>query len=202
MRQVVQECVLLSTCNRMEVYAVCPEVEAGRVQLLQILSEACKVTPDELAAHCYHFAGEQAVSHLFSVACGLYSLVPGEPQIQGQVAEALEIAQAGGYAGPITSALFRAALATGKRARSETGISRNAASVSHVAVQVARNLVPDLRSASVLLVGSGKMSELAARNLCDHGAQRLVIVNRTQARAIEVAQTLQVQHRPFTELEE
>jgi glutamyl-tRNA reductase len=201
-RQVVQECVLLSTCNRVELYAVCQETDQGCLDLLSLLCEAHQVATDELKDHCYYLQDEQAVSHLFGVACGLYSLVPGEPQIQGQVAAALEIAQGGGYAGPITSALFRAALTTGKRARSETGISRNAASVSHVAVQLARNLVPDFRSASVLLVGSGKMSELAARNLCDNGVQRLVIVNRTQTHAIEMAQALQAQLRPFTELEE
>jgi glutamyl-tRNA reductase len=201
-RQVTQESVLLSTCNRVELYAVCQEADQGCLDLLALLAETHQVATAELDAHCYQFQDEQAVSHLFGVACGLYSLVPGEPQIQGQVANALEIAQGGGYAGPITSALFRAALATGKRARSETGISRNAASVSHVAVQVARNLVPDFRSASVLLVGSGKMSELAARNLCDNGARRLVIVNRTQAHAIELAEALQAQLRPFTELEE
>src|SRR5215469_15290049 len=201
-RQVAQECVLLSTCNRMELYAVCQEAEQGCLDLLALLGETHQVATEELKAHCYYWQDEQAVSHLFGVACGLYSLVPGEPQIQGQVAAALEIAQGGGYAGPITSALFRAALVTGKRARSETGISRNAASVSHVAVQVARNHVADFSSASILLVGSGKMSELAARNLYDHGAQRLVIVNRTQTHAIELAQALQAQLRPFTELEE
>lgn len=200
MRQVVQECVLLSTCNRMEVYAVCSDREAGHVQLLQILSEASKITPAELDAHCYHFADEQAVSHLFGVACGLYSLVPGEPQIQGQVVEALEIAQAGGYAGPITSALFRGALVAGKRARSETGISRNAASVSLVAVQLARRLFPQLHEACVLLVGSGKMSELAAHHLCDGGARQLIIINRTQLHAIDLAQRFGATHRSFAEL--
>jgi len=201
-RQVAQESVLLSTCNRVELYAVCQEAGQGFLDLLALLCEIHQVAVEELKAHCYCLQDEQAVSHLFGVACGLYSLVPGEPQIQGQVATALDIAQGGGYAGPITSALFRAALVTGKRARSETGISRNAASVSHVAVQLARNLVADFCSASVLLVGSGKMSELAARNLCDHGAQRLTIVNRTQTHAVELAQALQAQFRPFTELEE
>jgi glutamyl-tRNA reductase len=143
---------------------------------------------------------EQAIEHLFGVACGLYSLVPGEPQIQGQVGDALEIAQGGGYAGPVTSALFRAALAVGKRARSETAISRNAASLSHVAVQLARHLFTNFQDASVLLVGSGQMSELAARNLRDNGAQRLVIVNRTYAHAVDLAQSLGATHRPFTEL--
>ena len=199
-RQVVQESVLLSTCNRIALYAVCSEIEEGRAQLLRVLSEVRGMTLAELEDHSYHFADEQAVSHLFGVACGLYSLVPGEAQIQGQVAEALEIAQGGGYAGPVTSALFRGALVAGKRARSETGISRNAASVSLVAVQLARRLFPKLDDACVLLVGSGKMSELAAHHLCDNGAQRLIIINRTPLHAVDLAQRFDATHRSFAEL--
>ena len=199
-RQMVPESVLLSTCNRIELYAVCSEIEEGRAQLLRVLSEVRGMTLAELEDHSYHFADEQAVSHLFGVACGLYSLVPGEAQIQGQVAKALEIAQGGGYAGPITSALFRGALVAGKRARSETGISRNAASVSLVAVQLARRLFPKLDDACVLLVGSGKMSELAAHHLCDNGAQRLIIINRTSSHAIDLAQRFDATHRSFAEL--
>jgi glutamyl-tRNA reductase len=202
-RQVAQECVLLSTCNRFELYAVWPEVSAG-AQLLDILSEQRGVERALLEAHCYTLDGRDAVTHLFGVACGLHSLIPGEPQIQGQVAEALELAQGGGYAGPVLSALFRAALVTGKRARHETGISRKATSISHAAVQLARQLFPDLNAASVLLVGSGQMSELAARNLCDHGARRLVIVNRTAEHARELVQQLEERatYRPFSELAE
>jgi glutamyl-tRNA reductase len=199
-RQVVQESVLLSTCNRLELYAVCLEVNTGRMNLLNVLSETSEVEFDELQAHSYDFANEEAVSHLFEVTCGLHSLVPGETQIQGQVAKALEIAQGGGYAGPITSALFRGALGAGKRARSETGISRNAASVSLVAVQLAKQLFPALHEASVLLVGSGKMSELAAHHLCDNGAQRLIIINRTPVHAIDLVQRFGATHRSFTEL--
>lgn len=199
-RQVAQECVLLSTCNRIEIYAVCAEVDEGRAQLIRILSEVREITLAELEAHCYDFVDEQAVSHLYGVACGLHSLVPGEPQIQGQVAEALQIAQGGGYAGPITSALFRGALVAGKRARSETGISRNAASVSLVAVQLARQHFSNLNKACVLLVGSGKMSELAAHHLCDNGAQRLIIINRTPLHAIDLAGRFGAIHRSFAEL--
>jgi glutamyl-tRNA reductase len=195
-----QECVLLSTCNRTELYAVCADAEQGAESLLRVLSETRQVTYDELVAHGYRFTDEQAVSHLLGVACGLYSLVPGEPQIQGQVVDALEIAQSGGYTGPVLSALFRAAVSTGKRARSETGISRNAASISHVAVQLARHLFPRLDEARILLVGSGKMSELAARNLCDNGARQLVIINRTQSNAVDLAQSLGAIHRSFGEL--
>ncbi len=199
-RKAVQECVFLSTCNRVEFYAVCDNANQGRLDLLRVLSEACQVASDEIAAHSYSFVDTSAISHLFGVASGLYSLVPGEPQIQGQVAEALEIAQGAGHAGLVTSALFRAALVTGKRARSETNISRNAASLSHVAVQLARHLLPAFHEASILLVGSGNMAELAARNLRDNGAQRLVIVNRTQENAIDLAQALQATHRTFAEL--
>lgn len=199
-KDIVQECVLLSTCNRIELYAVCTEGGSEREALLRIMCEVKEVSLPELEAHSYTLTDEHVVSHLLGVACGLYSLVPGEPQIQGQVAEALEIAQGGGFAGPITSALFRAALVTGKRARSETAISRNAASVSHVAVQLARHLFPDLHSANVLLVGSGQMSEVAARNLLDNGAQQLVIINRTHENAVDLAQTLGATHRSFADL--
>ncbi len=201
-RQETQEGVVLSTCNRLEVYALCADSEEGCQALLQILCAVRQVGQEELAAHAYSFVDEQAVAHLFGVACGLYSLVPGEPQIQGQVVDALEIAQGGGYAGPILSALFRAAVVAGKRARTETGISRNAASVSHVAVQLARHLFPNLQEANVLLLGSGTMSELAARNLCANGAERLVIVNRTLEHAVDLAKELHATHRPFTELSE
>jgi glutamyl-tRNA reductase len=199
-RNVAQECVLLSTCNRIEIYAVFSEIEEAHVQLLQILSDISGITLPELKAHSYHFVDEQAVSHLFGVACGLFSLVPGESQIQGQVVEALEIAQGGGYAGPITSALFRGAVVAGKRARSETAIGRNAASVSLVAVQLARKLFPTFDKASVLLVGSGKMSELTAHHLCDNGAQELIIINRTSLHAIDLAKRFGAKHRTFREL--
>jgi glutamyl-tRNA reductase len=197
---IVRENILLATCNRIEVYAVSPDINDGRTNLLRILSETCQVELAELHAHCYIFSDEEAVRHLFEVACGLQSLVPGESQIQGQVAQALELAQSAGCAGPITSALFRAAIVAGKRARSETGIGRHTASVSSVAVQLARQLFPTLNEASVLLIGSGQMSELAARTLCDSGAQQLTIINRTRAHAVDLAQRLGAVHRSFTEL--
>lgn len=201
-RLVTQESVLLSTCNRFELYAVCEDIAQCREDLLQVICEERNIAYQELEPLAYSFVDERAYAHLFGVTSGLYSLVPGEPQIQGQVVEALEIAQGNGHAGPVTSALFRAAVVAGKRARSETGISRNAASLSHVAVQLARRLLPDFHQASVLLVGSGTMSELAARNLRDNGAQKLVIVNRTQANAVALAESLQATLRPFDELHE
>ena len=200
--QLARECVLLSTCNRVELYAAGSGKldEQIKQQLLRALGETCQVELAELQAHGYCFTAKNAVSHLFEVACGLRSLILGEPQIQGQVVEAFELARIGGSSGTLMSALFRAAIVAGKRARRETGISRSAVSVSHVAVQVARQLFPDLREANVLLIGSGQMSELAARNLRDNGAKRLVIINRTLEHAIELARRNGASYRPLEEL--
>lgn len=198
--QFVQECVLLSTCNRLEFYAVCADPDEGIAHLREVLSTMRAVSASELTAHASLFVDQAAVSHLLGVACGLYSLVPGEPQIQGQVAEALEAAHHDSSAGPVLSALFRAALVAGKRARSETGISRNAASISHVAVQLARRIFPDLAETHVLLLGSGKMGELAAQNLRAHGVRSLTIMNRTARRAIDLAGRVGALQRDFAEL--
>ncbi|HEY6409223.1 MAG TPA: hypothetical protein VIY29_17310, partial [Ktedonobacteraceae bacterium] len=121
-QQVMQESILLSTCNRVELYGVCPDLEIGEgtAKLLQVLSQSRHVPLQELQGCTFSYGDEEAVAHLFGVASGLYALVPGEVQIQGQVADALQVAQGGGYVGPIMSALFRAALVAGKRARSET----------------------------------------------------------------------------------
>ena len=140
--QAVGECVLLSTCNRVELYAVAPELAGLSTHLMSALADLRAIPLEELEGHSYTLVDEQAVAHLLGVAAGLYSQVPGEPQIQGQVAEALQIAQGAGCAGPISSALFRAAIVAGKRARSETAISRSAASISHVAVQSGASALP------------------------------------------------------------
>lgn len=131
-QQVAWEGVLLSTCNHLELYAVCSEVDEGRTGLLRVLSETGQIELATLQAHCYCFTDGEAVRHLFEVACGLHSRVPSESQIQGQVAEALAFAQGGNSAGPIISALFRAALVAAKRTGCETGISRRAAIVEEV----------------------------------------------------------------------
>jgi glutamyl-tRNA reductase len=200
--QVAGECVLLSTCNRVELYAVAPELAGLSTRLMNALADSRAIPLEELERHSYTLVDEHAVAHLLGVAAGLYSQVPGEPQIQGQVAEALQIVQGAGYAGPISSALFRAAIVAGKRARSETAISRSAVSISHVAVQLVRQLFPSLNEACVLLIGSGKMSELAAQNLCENGARRLIIINRTQAHAVDLAQRFGATYLTFYQLSE
>jgi glutamyl-tRNA reductase len=132
--------------------------------------------------------GEEAVEHLCAVACGLDSLVLGESQIQGQVADAHQLALAHSTAGPAIDALFRAALQAGKRARNETEINRHAASISHVAVELALQIFDDLATKTVTLVGAGEMAELAAKNLVDNGVGKLLVVNRSAGRAAALAQ--------------
>lgn len=196
----LQESVVLSTCHRFEWYATCEEAETGLALIRTLLGEVYEIPPLDLAAHARAHIDQQVVRHLFEVACGLHSLVPGEPQIQGQVAKALEAAQAGGSAGPLTSALFRAALVAGKRARSETDICRHTSSLSHVAVRLARSFFPQLEETRILLLGAGHMGALAAQNLWAHGAHHLTILNRTPLQASALTSRVGAIFRPLTDV--
>ena len=201
-RQVTQECVLLSTCNRFELYAVCEETAEGHDTLLHIISDERQVSFHELQALSYCFADERAS---FSSLRGCqWTLFAGTRRAADSRPGCGGFGDCSGEWACRTYSVgaFSCSGGCGKRARSETGISRHAASLSHVAVQLARRLLPDFQQASVLLIGSGKMSELAARNLRDNGAQKLVIVNRTQANAAALAQSLDATLRPFAELQE
>ena len=194
--QGLAELVILSTCNRLELYAAVPETrltdgdEALFAPLLDFLVETRSVPCADFAvqAHLFRYAGAEAVEHLCRVAAGLDSMILGEPQILGQVTEAYRAALAHGAAGPILSALFRAASRAGKRARTETAISRNPATISSVAVKLAEAAVGDLASKSVLILGAGEMAELAVEAARVRGEVQITVVNRTHAHAAELAQ--------------
>jgi glutamyl-tRNA reductase len=195
----LSELAILSTCNRLEVYAV--SVEPANVQtLIELLAETTGVQPDEFESHLFHYAGLDAVAHLCSVACGLDSLILGEPQILGQVAEAFETAFRQRAAGPELSALFRTAIRAGKRARTETGISRNPASISSVAVHLAEQVVGPLAERRVLVVGAGEMGELAVEALRSRNVHQITVVNRTRQRAVELAERWGGQALSFEQL--
>jgi glutamyl-tRNA reductase len=181
----LRELAILSTCNRLELYAI----GHGNCQpdLTDLLAEGTGVPAAEFAPHLYTHVNAQAAAHLCQVAAGLDSLVLGEPQILGQVVEAYEMARGQGAAGPVLAALFRAAIRAGKRARTETAISRGAASISSVAVRLASAVVPNLAAAHVVLLGAGEMAALAAEALRAHGVARLTIVNRSHHGAAELA---------------
>lgn len=180
------EMVILSTCNRIEIYAASSRKLFSGLE--EFLSDARGVSLKELHPHLYRFADADAVRHLLSVAAGLDSLVLGEPQILGQVTRALELARGAGAAGPLLSRLFQAAIHAGKRARTETAISCNSVSVSSLAAGLCERSVHDLRTARVVILGAGEMAELAVEALRKRGAEKLTVVNRS----LESAQSLAV----------
>ena len=188
MRAYVPEGAILSTCGRVELYAAAPRGASARARLQRFWSKHCGVPPWEFEPHLYHLEGSKAVEHLFSVASGLDSAVVGESQILGQVREALRLALEQRSAGRVISALFRQAVTAGKRARTETGIGRSSASISSAAVELARRTFGDLSSSRVLLVGAGKMGELAAKNLLEKGVAGIDVVGRTRERALSLAE--------------
>jgi len=181
------EGAILSTCNRLEAYAVVECADEGQRDLGDYLTRVTGAPQATFGAYLQVRMGEAAVAHLCEVACGLDSLVLGESQIQGQVASAHQMAMAHGAAGPIINALFRTALQAGKRARTETAINRHATSISHVAVELALQIFDNLATKSALLVGAGEMAELAAKNLVDYGVGKLLVVNRSAGRAAGLA---------------
>jgi glutamyl-tRNA reductase len=181
----IHELVVLSTCNRVELYAVAstPSFEA----LETFLAKKGNLPVSKFSSTLYKLQDGEAVQHLFQVAAGLDSLVIGEPQILGQVAEAYQQAKRNGSAGKLLSCLFQAAIRAGKRTRTETSISRNPASISSVAVNLINETVYDLSQAKTLVLGAGEMAELAVQALRKRGASQIVVVNRTTEKAKELA---------------
>jgi glutamyl-tRNA reductase len=183
----IREVVLLSTCNRTEVYAVAERFHGAYADIRDFFCELSGLQPDELHPHLYSQHDEAAVAHLFEVAAGLDSAVLGESEILGQVRGAWELAQAEGGAKATLNLLFRHAIETGKRARTETAISRSTASVSHAAVEMAEEKLGTLQGRRVLVVGAGEMGEGVAIALKSAGASDITVTNRTEARAHQLA---------------
>jgi glutamyl-tRNA reductase len=168
--------------------------------LQAFIAELKDINPQELSSNLYHYLDQSAVEHLFKVSAGLDSLVLGEPQILGQVMAAFELARGQDAIGPLLARLFQAALHAGKRARTETAISHNPASISSVAVHLAHEIVPDLENAQIVILGAGEMAELSVEALRKRGAARIIVVNRTLERAALLAERWQGQALTFEKL--
>jgi glutamyl-tRNA reductase len=196
----VREAALLSTCNRVEVYVASPDPDAAIAALRQDLAERAGITDLDLGPHLYVRVDVDAVHHLFRVAASLDSQVVGEPQILGQVKQAHDVAVTAGVAGPVLGACFTGAFRIARRVRRETEIARNPVSLSSVAIDYARKIFEGFVGRTVLLVGAGKMADLAARALRGQGAQ-LLITNRTAARADELAARIGGRVHAFEDLE-
>jgi glutamyl-tRNA reductase len=184
----IHEAVAISTCNRTEVYLVAGDAVEAESAALASMSRQASIRPTELMEAIYSLRDEDAARHLFEVAAGLDSMIVGEAEVQGQVKRAYELALVEGVTGPISNRLFRDALAAGKRARSETGISRSQTSVSSVAVELARATLGELDTRTVLVIGAGENGELTARALHERGVQTVFVANRRYDRAIGLAQ--------------
>ena len=184
----VDESLIVSTCNRVELIASAPGgPERGLGRLTRFLSDYHRMPIERLNQHLYRHSDSEAVTHMFRVASSLDSMVIGESQILGQVKDAYEQAVNAGTVGRVLSQLMHKAISVAKRVRTETGVSQNAVSISSVAVELAERVFGDLKDKTVLLVGAGEMGELAAQALLDAGTMKLIVTNRSADRAESVA---------------
>lgn len=193
-RENISEAVVLSTCNRTEVYAVAERFHGGYADIRAVLAELSFLDPEDFTDHLYVHHDSAAVAHLFDVVSGLDSVVLGEHEIQGQVKNAWESATDFGAVGPSLNLLFRHALEAGKRVRTETGIGAGTASVSYSAVALAAQHLGGLEGRRVVVLGAGEMSASMAASLADAKVADLALANRTFDAAAELARTLDQAH--------
>jgi len=184
----LEEALIVSTCNRVELLASAPGgADRGLDRLMEFLCGFHGLEPGTLNGHLYRHSDSDAIKHVFRVASSLDSMVVGESQILGQVKEAYQAAVEAGTVGRVLSQLMNRALYVAKRIRTETGVAQNPVSVSSVAVELAQKIFSDLSDKTVLLVGAGETGELAARCLIEAGTSKLLVTNRTAERAGEIA---------------
>ena len=179
----ILENVILSTCNRTEVYAVVDQIHTGRYYIQRFLARSFGFDVDDIKVMSEVKVGDDAVEHLLRVISGLDSIVLGETQILGQMRDAFFLAQETGTTGTIFNHLFKQAITFAKRAHSETDIADNAVSVSYAAVELAKKVFGKLKSKHAVIIGAGEMSELSLLNLLGSGISNITIVNRTLAKA-------------------
>jgi len=183
----LRESAILSTCNRTEIYALAEDTARGREYLVRFLSEQQGLVPAQFESPLYTYEDEGAVAHLFSVAAGIDSMIVGENEILGQVRQAYSLASASKAIGPVLARLFRKSITVGKRARTETTISRDAISISYAAVELAKKVFEDLGGCRALVVGAGETSELTLKSLIENGIGEVSVINRTRRKAEAIA---------------
>jgi glutamyl-tRNA reductase len=183
----VQENMIISTCNRVEI--VLAAESKGAVEVMKaFLSEHHGVPREELDRHLYLHSNGEAIRHLYRVACGLDSLVQGEPQILGQVKDAYEYAGKAGTLGLVLNRLLKKTFSVAKRVRTETGIGRSAVSVSYAAVELAKKIFGEVEGRTAMIIGAGEMGELALKHLVGSGIKEVFVVNRTFEKAVALAE--------------
>lgn len=183
----IRGCVILSTCNRTEIYGAVIDVEKGLSGIRDFLAKCCHVDKSELKNYLYTFTLYDVVNHLFRVAAGLDSMILGETQILGQVRVAYQTACELNATNRVLNTLFQQAVTVGKRVRTETQIDRNAVSISYAAVELAKQRLNGLEGKSILVIGAGKMSELTAKHLVANGVADVLVANRSYDKAVALA---------------
>jgi glutamyl-tRNA reductase len=192
------EAMILSTCNRVEIALTSPDQQEPSL-IAEHFLKAWKGSVSAFEGHLYRYEASEAIRHLFRVAASLDSMVVGEPQILGQLKSAYAIAKTGGAVGGLLEQVLTRAFSVAKRVRTETGIGQMAVSVSYAAVELARQILStSLKGYSIMIIGSGKMGELAAKHLHRSGAKRIFVTNRTWERALETAALFQGQAIEYT----
>jgi glutamyl-tRNA reductase len=197
----ILENIIVSTCNRTEIYAVVDQLHTGRYYIKDFLSQWFGIDKEEFTPYLSIVEDEGAVEHLFHVTCGLNSMVVGETQILGQVRSSFLSAQEKRTSGTVFNHLFKQSITLAKRAHSETEIGSNAVSVSYAAVELAKKIFGDLTNKNVLILGAGKMGELAVQNLHGSGVGKVTVMNRTFEKAQNLAEKFQGEAKTIEELQ-
>lgn len=200
---IVREGLIVSTCNRVEILGATAgdQLEFGAGRIKQFLDTSGQLPPGFLEAHLYRHTDEEAVRHLFRVASSLDSMVVGEPQILGQVRHAYAVGVEAGTVGRVLNRLVHHTFRVAKRVRNETGIAGSAVSISYMAVELGKKIFDSLKGCTVMLIGAGEMAELSARHLVNAGAGRVVIANRTEAAARQMAAEFGATTVPLDEMD-
>lgn len=189
-RKSILENVIVSTCNRTEIYAVVDQLHTGRYYIKEFLAEWFHIEREQFESHLYIYENQKAVEHLFNVSCGLDSMVIGETQILGQVRSSFFKAQEANSVGTVFNQLFKQAITVAKKAHTETDISSNAVSVSYAAVELAKKIFGQLHNKHILIIGAGKMGKITIQNLLGSGAGKISVVNRTVEKAMDLAKEI------------
>ena len=196
----IDGCVIVSTCNRTEIYAATMELDDGLHDIWRFLSKRSGVDISEIKNYTYSHTLYDTIRHLFRVSSGLDSMILGETQILGQIKDAYELSRKQGATNRVINTLFQQALSVGKKVRSETGIDRHAVSISYAAVELAKQSMGSLEGKSVLVIGAGKMSELTVKHLVANGVSGVIVSNRSYERAMGLARQFNGQAVNFSEL--
>ncbi|CUS36623.1 Glutamyl-tRNA reductase [Candidatus Nitrospira nitrosa] len=199
----VKEGILLSTCNRVEVYSVVDDIDTGYGRIQEFLADThLSLSSEQLTPHLYWHTGDRAIAHLFRVASSLDSMIIGESQILGQLKDAFEVALAHKTTGVIMNKVVKKAISVAKRVRTETKIAEMAVSVSYAAVELAKKIFSNLHEKTVLLVGAGEMAKLAAKHLIANGVGHVRITTRTPQHAVDLAEMFGGTAVPFDQFKD